>query len=131
MPRTSSQTVWLRLVYELDKFRDPAALPGWLATTTRHECLRAVQRLKAPVSASDVENLPDEQAGAVDRELLAAERYAALREAFSHLPPSSRAIDRLALRGPAGLLCGDQCQARHPRRQHRPVAAPGPGQATP
>ena len=32
------QTVWLRLVDELDKIRDPAALPGWLATTTRREC---------------------------------------------------------------------------------------------
>ena len=85
-----SQNVWLRLVYELDKFRDPAALPGWLATTTRRECLGAVQRLQAPVSASDVENLPDEPAGAVERELLAAERYAALREAFSHLPRKSQ-----------------------------------------
>ena len=35
-----SQSVWLRLVGELDKIRDPAALPGWLATTTRRECLR-------------------------------------------------------------------------------------------
>src|ERR1700745_3660902 len=28
-----SQSVWLRLVGQLDKIRDPAALPGWLATT--------------------------------------------------------------------------------------------------
>ena len=30
-----SQSVWLRLVGQLGKVRDPAALPGWLATTTR------------------------------------------------------------------------------------------------
>jgi len=32
------QSVWLRLVGQLGKIRDPAALPGWLATTTRREC---------------------------------------------------------------------------------------------
>src|SRR5512138_2838796 len=37
------QNVWLRLVEYLPRLREPAALPGWLATTTRHECLR-VQR---------------------------------------------------------------------------------------
>ena len=29
-----AQGVWLRLVDQLDKVRDPAALPGWLVTTT-------------------------------------------------------------------------------------------------
>jgi len=37
------QTVWLRLVEQLPALREPAALPGWLATTTHHECLRVVQ----------------------------------------------------------------------------------------
>src|SRR5260370_40419673 len=32
------QIVWLRLVDQLDNLRDPAALPGWLVTTTRREC---------------------------------------------------------------------------------------------
>ena len=31
------QNVWLQLVNQLGKIRDPAALPGWLATTTRRE----------------------------------------------------------------------------------------------
>src|ERR1700722_15414161 len=34
------QRVWLQLVDRLDKVQDPAALPGWLATTTRRECAR-------------------------------------------------------------------------------------------
>ena|SRR5690348_4638066 len=38
-----SQNVWLQLVNHLGKIRDPAALPGWLATTTRRECQRAEQ----------------------------------------------------------------------------------------
>src|SRR5579872_5677610 len=36
------QTVWLLLVEQLGKLREPAALPGWLATTTQRECLRVV-----------------------------------------------------------------------------------------
>src|ERR1700759_2068396 len=34
------QSVWLLLVEQLGKLREPAALPGWLATTTARECLR-------------------------------------------------------------------------------------------
>ena len=59
------QSVWLRLVDQLDRVRDPAALPGWLATTARRECLRvlgAVQGPRASVYALDVESLPDERA---------------------------------------------------------------------
>src|SRR5690242_10490716 len=36
------QGVWLHLVDQLGALRDPAALPGWLATTTRRECRRVV-----------------------------------------------------------------------------------------
>ena len=36
--------VWLHLVDQLDHLRDPAALPGWLATTTRRECGRVLAR---------------------------------------------------------------------------------------
>jgi len=40
----------------------------------------------AVVCAPDAETIPDGQAEAVEHELLAAERHAALREAFTHLP---------------------------------------------
>src|SRR5919197_5985614 len=36
-------SVWLRLVERLGTIREPAALPGWIATTTRHECLHALR----------------------------------------------------------------------------------------
>ncbi len=36
----TAQNVWLQLVDQLDSPRDPAALPGWLATSTRRECGR-------------------------------------------------------------------------------------------
>ena len=38
------QSVWLQLVDQLNRIRDPAALPGWLATVTRRECLRVLAR---------------------------------------------------------------------------------------
>ena len=97
------QVVWLRLVDQLDKLRDPAALPGWLATTTRRECFR-VQRAAGRSSAGgqvlDAENIPDEQAATADHELLVAERNAALREAFARLPPSGRQLLALLIADP-------------------------------
>src|ERR1700744_3554705 len=37
------QTVWLRLLENLDRIRDPERLGAWLATTTRHESLRHIR----------------------------------------------------------------------------------------
>jgi RNA polymerase sigma factor (sigma-70 family) len=84
-----SQTVWLHLMDHLGNLRDPAALPGWLATTTRRECgqaVRAARGLLAAGSGLDAESLPDEQAATAEQEPLAGERHAALREAFGDLP---------------------------------------------
>jgi len=89
------QNVWVQLVDHLDKIRDPAALPGWLATTTRRECLRVLRSAHGPIGAArvlDAENLTDKQAETAEQELLMAERHAALREAFSHLPPDCQRL---------------------------------------
>ena len=42
------QSVWLLLVEQIGSLREPAALPGWLATTTRRECLRVLRAAKSP-----------------------------------------------------------------------------------
>jgi RNA polymerase sigma factor (sigma-70 family) len=93
------QTVWLQLVSRLDKIRDPAALPGWLATTTRRECLRVLRAARGPRAVEhvpDAETIPDQQAGLADQELLEAERHAALRAALARLPPGyQRLIGKL------------------------------------
>ena len=36
------QNVWLLLTEQLGTLREPAALPGWLATTTARDCVRVV-----------------------------------------------------------------------------------------
>jgi RNA polymerase sigma factor (sigma-70 family) len=89
------QAVWMQLVSQLDSLRDPAALPGWLSTTTRRECFR-VQRVTCkhlPAGQMpDLENIADGQTAAADHELLVAERSAALRDAFARLPPDCRRL---------------------------------------
>lgn len=83
------QNVWLHLVRQLDQIRDPVALPGWLATTTRRTCARMFRAGDGSLSRGpylDAELLPDTQGEAVERDLLAAERHTALREAFADLP---------------------------------------------
>jgi RNA polymerase sigma factor (sigma-70 family) len=95
------QNVWVRLVDQLGKIRDPAALPGWLATTTHRECWRVSRAGYGSVAYElDTENIPDEQAEAADHELLAAERQAALREAFTHLPPAGQQLMTLLIADP-------------------------------
>jgi RNA polymerase sigma factor (sigma-70 family) len=77
-------------VDQIGKIRDPAALPGWLATTTGRECgriVRAAHRTWPPGRVLDLGDIPDEQAALPGDELLAAERHAALREALAGLPP--------------------------------------------
>src|SRR5688572_30188836 len=37
------QTVWLRLVEHLGDLREPRALPMWIITITRNECLRLLR----------------------------------------------------------------------------------------
>ena len=97
------QAVWLRLVEQLDNLREPAALPGWLATTTQRECYRvrrARGRFAVGEQGPDVEHVPDEQAPRAEDELLSAERYAALREAFLDLSPSYQQLLTLLVADP-------------------------------
>jgi RNA polymerase sigma factor (sigma-70 family) len=83
------QTVWLQLLGHLGEFREAAAVAGWLATTTRRECARARREAREPPAAGHVlgaESILDAQTPTAEQELLAAERDAALREAFTRLP---------------------------------------------
>ena len=90
-----AQSVWLHLVDHLDNIRDPAALPGWLATTTRRECGRLARAAHGPYAAIyplDGESMADEQADTAEQQVLAAERHAALRQALADLPPDGQQL---------------------------------------
>ena len=57
-----NQTVWLRLVEHLDEIREPLALPGWIATTARRECIRALQKQSRLVPVDPRPVLPSSSA---------------------------------------------------------------------
>jgi DNA-directed RNA polymerase specialized sigma24 family protein len=48
----------------------------------------------------DAETSPDQQAGMAEQELLAAERHAALREAFTRLPPRCQQLIGMLIQDP-------------------------------
>ena len=94
------QAVWLHLAGHLDSLRDPAPLAGWLATTTRRECHRVLRAMRdLPAARRELQNMPDDQTAA-EHELLAAERAAALREAFAHLPPAGQRLLAMLISDP-------------------------------
>jgi DNA-directed RNA polymerase specialized sigma24 family protein len=87
------QAVWLHLVQHLGNLRDPAALPGCLATTTWQECCRVRRASRHLPDDGDVlEKMPDEQTAAAKHELVAAERNAVMREAFTRLPQTCQRL---------------------------------------
>jgi RNA polymerase sigma factor (sigma-70 family) len=97
------QSVWLRLVDQLAMIRDPAALPGWIATTTRRECGRvisAARRREVLGYGEDIAEMPAADPAAIEGEVLIAERNAVLREAFHQLPPRCQELIGLLLADP-------------------------------
>jgi len=84
------QSVWLLLVENIGSLREPAALPGWLATTTKREALRILRAGRRHEHADlppEDHMPPDPAATPIDEEVIVAERNAALRAAFAELPP--------------------------------------------
>ncbi|GAA1514480.1 RNA polymerase sigma factor [Nocardioides humi] len=97
-----SQTVWLRLVEHLGDLREPAALPGWIRTTTRNECLRllAARGRVRPVDPQEPTGLDAVSEDVAAADLLAAERRQLLREALTELPEARRELLLLLLADP-------------------------------
>ena len=87
------QSIWLLLVENIGRLREPAALPGWLARTTQRECLRVLRAAHRHDSAAlpPEDHMPQDPGTAmIEDEILAAERDAALRAAFAELPRPCR-----------------------------------------
>jgi RNA polymerase sigma factor (sigma-70 family) len=98
------QGVWLMLVENIGNLRQPAALPGWLATTTRNECLRVLRT----ASRYDPDGLPtddlmppDLDDRAVEDDLIEAELNAALRAAFAELGEACHTLLSLLIQDPS------------------------------
>ncbi|MEV0614150.1 sigma-70 family RNA polymerase sigma factor [Nonomuraea sp. NPDC050404] len=121
------QTVWLRLLENLPRLREPAALPGWLERTTKNECLRvAKSRRRLERTEERIKREPPEHADAFD-ELLesnaAARDNALLREAFAQLPDRYRQLLLLLMADPP--VSYEEIS----RRLDRPIGSIGPQRA--
>ncbi len=123
-----SQTLWLRLVQHLSTLREPAALPGWIVTTTRNECLR-VLRIRQRTGTFDPllepprSRGPAEEPSQVDEDLMRDERHDALLGAFAELSGRHRELLELLLADPPVSY------AEISERLDIPVGAIGPTRA--
>jgi RNA polymerase sigma factor (sigma-70 family) len=98
-----AQNVWLLLVEQLGRLREPAALPGWLATTTHRECLRVVTAARKSERGGTRQEdalLQFADDTVIEEEILMAERNAALRAAFAELPPRCQQLLAMLLSDP-------------------------------
>jgi RNA polymerase sigma factor (sigma-70 family) len=97
-----AQTVWMLLVEQLGKLREPAALAGWLAITTQRECLRVVTAARKSERRGtwldDSIQFADD--AVIEEEILAAEQNACLRAAFAELPPRCQQLLAMLLSDP-------------------------------
>lgn len=100
-----SQTLWLRLIQHLSALREPAALPGWIVTTTRNECLRVLRIRQRTGSFDPLLDPPRSRGPAadesdIDDDLMREERHEALLVAFAELNPRHRELLTLLLHDP-------------------------------
>ena len=90
------QTVWLRLVENLDRIREPQALPKWLITTAANESrrlTRARQRtLLIGVLDEPVEENGAEAPGAPDTDLLRRELAQTVQQGLAELPAAQQRL---------------------------------------
>ncbi len=98
-----SQTVWLRLVDNLERLRDPERVGTWLAVTARHECIRVSQFRQRSVLTAEPEVLEavdppvdGDPASALARQ----DRDGALREVVATMPERSQALIRMLMADP-------------------------------
>jgi RNA polymerase sigma factor (sigma-70 family) len=79
------QNTWLLLTMHLGAIRNPEALPRWLATTARHECLKLLRWRRDQAMATDDLERPSEDPGPAEH-LVSGEVMRTLRTAMTTLP---------------------------------------------
>jgi RNA polymerase sigma factor (sigma-70 family) len=93
-----TQTVWLRLVENLDRITDPERLPGWLATTCRREALR-VKGVRERMIPTELEYDIADEKPSLEAMLVEDEQAREVLVAFEALSEDCRQLLR--------LLCAD------------------------
>ena len=122
MAKDVSQTVWLKLIENIDRIKDPERLPGWLATTARREAMR-VSRVRDRVVVTDFEYDIEDPTPSLDEMLIDDEENRVVVRAFSTLDDMCRQLLRLMMIEP-GLSYEEISEATG-----RPIGSLGPTRA--
>ena len=102
------QTVWLRLVENLDRIREPRALPRWLMTTAGNEALRLTRNRQRTLLVDALDDVVQEhcvehwaqQGAPLDTDLLRRELAETVQQGLAALPAAQRRL--------LGLLAGER-----------------------
>jgi RNA polymerase sigma factor (sigma-70 family) len=103
-----SQTVWMKVVDNLDRIREPRAIPAWIKTTAIREAL-ALLRTRNRLTLLDVSQdnsaawsplNPSLYSSEVDARMLDAERQSAVRDGLAEMAESHRALLSLLVADP-------------------------------
>jgi RNA polymerase sigma factor (sigma-70 family) len=91
------QTVWLKLLENLERLRDPDRVGAWLATTARRECQRALVQAGRTLPTDDDQWLDAHAASDPTPEavVVTAERDRLLWTAFAQLPDRCQRLLRI------------------------------------
>ncbi len=94
------QLVWLKLFENLAKIREPAALAGWIAITTRNECLRLL-KARARVQLIDGYDAELASSGAeLDTEMIRNETVKAVATALNGISAECQQLLRMLTASP-------------------------------
>ncbi len=99
--RDVSQTVWLRLIENIDSIQDPEKLPGWLATTCRREALRLAKARDRDIPTEFEYDVEDTTNPSLDEMLIDDEETRFVVRAFNTLDETCQQLLRLMTVVPA------------------------------
>jgi RNA polymerase sigma factor (sigma-70 family) len=94
-----TQTVWLKLVENCDRIKDPERLPGWLATTCRREALK-IARLRQRSIPTEFEYDLEDPSPALEAMLVEDEEVREVVTAFASLGRDCQQLLRLLATDP-------------------------------
>lgn len=94
-----AQTVWVKLLENCDRIKDPDRLPGWISTTSRREAMAAINGLKR-MMPSDFEYDIEDPGHSLEELVVDHEDHDEVRVAFDSLDQSDQELLRLVVLEP-------------------------------
>lgn len=108
-----SQHVWMQLVDQVGRLREPRAVAGWIATTTAHRCCQVLRKQKRSISIDPLDGLGMDSPGStvvwgsgsehrgLDDNLLRAEVRRAVRRGLAELTADQQNLLLMVIAEPA------------------------------